>query len=134
MPICPAFEQIGTKFGGFDLAVRTVPPCPPFSTLIVTSSSQLIPIGAFSPRGHFSPIHASPSDAVIIHKHVRSRKSIGMHWGCWALGDEVFMQDPERLKEACLQGGIVDGSFGTVGIGETVRLESGTGNGENSGN
>ena len=48
-----------------------------------------------------------------------------MHWGCWALGDEVFMQDPQRLKEACLEGGIIDGEFGTVGIGETIRLEAG---------
>ena len=39
----------------------------------------------------------------------------------------MFMLDPERLKEACLMGGIGDGSFGTVGIGETVRLESGMG-------
>ena len=32
------------------------------------------------------------------------------------------MQDPQRLGEACFEGGIIDG---TVGIGETVRSETG---------
>ncbi|KZP14034.1 Metallo-hydrolase/oxidoreductase [Athelia psychrophila] len=99
-PTCPVFAEIGTRFGGFDLA--------------------FIPIGAFSPRGAFSPVHASPADAVVIHKAVRSRRSIGMHWGCWALSDEVFSQDPERLREACEEAGVAD-EFGTGYVGETVR-------------
>lgn len=104
-PVCPVFEQLGERFGGFDFA--------------------LIPIGAFSPRGAFSPVHASPSDAVIIHKAIRSRRSIGMHWGCWALGDEPLMQDPKRLEEACAAVGLSvggdQGEFMTVYVGETVR-------------
>ncbi|KAF7982953.1 hypothetical protein HWV62_25266, partial [Athelia sp. TMB] len=81
----------------------------------------LVPIGAFSPRGALSPVHASPADAVLIHRAVRSRRSIGMHWGCWALSDEPFMQDPKRLAEACAQGGVGAGEFVTVYVGETVR-------------
>ena len=40
---------------------------------------RLIPIGSFSPHSHSIPNHAPPSDAVIIHKHIRSRKGIGIH-------------------------------------------------------
>lgn len=119
MPVCPAFKQIGETFGGFDLAVRIS--LTHLRSHILTHLLQLIPIGAFSPRGAFSPIHASPADAVEIHKYVRSRRSIGMHWGCWALGDEVFMQDPQRLKEACSEGGVDSAEFNTLFIGETLR-------------
>ena len=108
---CAVFEPIGEIFGESDLGVRTSFPFHSPSTL--TPFLQLNPIGAFSLRGHFGV--TSPSDAVIIHKHVHSRKSIGMHWSCWALGNEVFMQDLHRLREACLGGGIVDEMFGTSG-------------------
>lgn len=61
VPICPAFKEIGEKFGGFDLA--------------------LIPIGAYEPRHVFSSMHASPSDSVRIFKDIRAKKAIGIHWG-----------------------------------------------------
>ena len=32
------------------------------------------------------------------------------------------MQDPERLREACREGGVDEDVFGTVFVGETVRL------------
>jgi len=86
---------------------------------------KLIPIGAFSPRGAFSSIHASPDDAVEIHRLVNSRRSIGMHWGCWALGDEPVMKDPQRLKQACVDRGVDPDEFNTLYIGETLRLVSG---------
>jgi N-acyl-phosphatidylethanolamine-hydrolysing phospholipase D len=119
MPVCPAFKQIGERFGGFDLAVSC------FITrgrrYYLLTSLKLVPIGAYSPRHIFSSVHASPDDAVEIHLSVQSRRSIGMHWGCWALGDEVVMQDPKRLKEACEARGISPGEFDTLYIGETLR-------------
>ncbi|KAJ9112690.1 hypothetical protein QFC22_006192 [Naganishia vaughanmartiniae] len=55
-PVCPAFKQIGEKYGGFDLG--------------------LIPIGAYDPRGFMSPIHNGPTDAVRMFKDtVRSTPS-----------------------------------------------------------
>ena len=35
------------------------------------------------------------------------------------------MQDPQRLSEDCLEGGVLDMNFRTVGIREAVRLETG---------
>lgn len=49
-----------------------------------------------------------------------------MHWGCWALGDEPAMQDPQRLKQACVDRGVDTGEFNTLYVGETLRLEAGT--------
>jgi len=44
-----------------------------------------------------------------------------MHWGCWALGDEAVMQDPQRLNQACIDRGLDPGVFNTLYIGETLR-------------
>jgi N-acyl-phosphatidylethanolamine-hydrolysing phospholipase D len=48
-----------------------------------------------------------------------------MHWGCWALGDEPVMKDPQRLKQACVDRGVDPDEFNTLYIGETLRLVSG---------
>lgn len=60
-PACPAFAEIGEKYGPMDLS--------------------LLPIGCFLPREFMSTVHASPEDSICIHKDVRSKKSIGMHYG-----------------------------------------------------
>lgn len=31
-----------------------------------------------------------------------------MHWWCWALSDEVFSRDLERLRQACEEAGVLD--------------------------
>ncbi len=49
---------------------------------------SLIPIGAYQPVWFMSPVHISPAEAVIIHKEVRSKKSIATHFGTFKLGDE----------------------------------------------
>jgi len=87
---------------------------------------QFIPIGAFAPRFALSPVHASPDDAVEMHLLVKSQRSIGMHWGCWVLSAEPFMQDPQRLKQACVDRGVDTGEFSTLYIGETSRQAGGT--------
>jgi N-acyl-phosphatidylethanolamine-hydrolysing phospholipase D len=60
-PACPAFAEIGNKYGPIDLA--------------------LLPIGCFLPREFMSTVHASPEDSICIHKDIRSKRSIGMHYG-----------------------------------------------------
>lgn len=61
VPYCPAFKEIGNKFGAFDLA--------------------LIPIGAYNPRQEISSWHVSPSDSVRIFQDVKAKKAAAMHWG-----------------------------------------------------
>ncbi|KAI9094416.1 beta-lactamase superfamily domain-containing protein [Phlyctochytrium arcticum] len=102
LPVCPAFKEIGAKYGPFDLSC--------------------IPIGAYSPRWFMSPIHCSPEDAVEVHKDVRSKKSIGMHWGTFVLTDEPVNEPPVRLKKSAADAGLVEGVFGVIHIGETVQV------------
>ena len=96
MPIRPAAKQIGERFGRFDSAVRTSSPLPSYFIFILTPTPA-DPIGASS-LGNFSPIHASPSEAVVIHNRYGPIRV----WGCTGVVGDI------------------------VGIGETVRLEIGT--------
>ncbi|KAF9466653.1 N-acyl-phosphatidylethanolamine-hydrolyzing phospholipase D [Collybia nuda] len=100
VPVCPAFTEIGAKFGSFDLA--------------------LIPIGAYMPRQFMSSIHCAPQDSVRIFKDVGARKALGMHWGTWVLTTEDVNEPPRRLAEECEKAGIETGAFGVCEIGETV--------------
>ena len=62
------FKEIGKRVGPIDVS--------------------LIPIGAYLPRWFMSPIHVSPKESVLIHQDVRSKHSIGMHFGTFALADD----------------------------------------------
>ena len=37
-----------------------------------------------------SPQHVDPEEAVKIHMDVKSKKSIAVHWGTFAMADEVI--------------------------------------------
>jgi len=66
--------------------------------------------------------HVSPAEAVQIHIDVQSKKSIGIHWGTWALADEYFMEPPEKLSQAVKINRLDPSSFIVVKHGETVDL------------
>lgn len=101
VPYCPAFKEIGEKFGGFDLG--------------------LIPIGAYDPRQAMSSWHASPNDAVRIFQDVRAKKAIAMHWGTWTLTIEPVLEPPRLLAAAVEKAGLASDAFDTCGLGETDR-------------
>ncbi|TFK35176.1 N-acyl-phosphatidylethanolamine-hydrolyzing phospholipase D [Crucibulum laeve] len=100
VPTCPAFKEIGEKFGGFDFA--------------------MIPIGAYMPRQYMSPIHCAPQDSVLLFKDVKAKKALGMHWATWILTTEDVTEPPKRLAEECKRVGIEDGAFNICDIGETL--------------
>jgi N-acyl-phosphatidylethanolamine-hydrolysing phospholipase D len=99
-PHCPAFKQIGSLRGPFDLG--------------------LIPIGAYSPRFMFSPVHANPFDSVNIFVDTKCRKALGIHWGTWVLTEEDVLEPPRLLKEALRRKGIPEtGVFDVQEIGQS---------------
>ncbi|KAL1936655.1 hypothetical protein VTP01DRAFT_789 [Rhizomucor pusillus] len=102
LPHCPAFKEIGEKVGPFDLA--------------------MIPIGAYSPRWFMSTVHCSPEDAVRVHEDIRSKKSIGIHWGTFVLTDEPVDEPPQRLKAAMKNRGHDDNDFTVLKLGETFVI------------
>lgn len=106
-PHCPAFAEIGECLGPFDLS--------------------LLPIGLCQPRTFMSPVHCDPFDSICIHKDIRSKKSIGMHWGTVRGGLSQEYEDvrdpPKWWKEAAEAKGLKWGEeIGLLDIGETLTL------------
>ncbi|KAJ6498742.1 N-acyl-phosphatidylethanolamine-hydrolyzing phospholipase D, partial [Mycena sanguinolenta] len=105
LPVCPAFAEIGRKWGGFDFA--------------------MIPIGAYEPRKFMSPIHCAPRDSVAIFRDIRAQRALGMHWGAWILTTEDILEPPKLLATECAKAGVKEGAFGVCAIGETVSFDVG---------
>ncbi|XP_054162752.1 N-acyl-phosphatidylethanolamine-hydrolyzing phospholipase D-like isoform X2 [Oppia nitens] len=99
---CPAFEQIGKKYGPFDIAA--------------------IPIGAYEPRWFMQPQHVDPEEAVKIHQDVKSKLSIGIHWGTFALAHEYYLEPPMKLKTALKDNNLDNNEFITISHGETKSI------------
>lgn len=66
--------------------------------------------------------HVSPEQAVQIHIDVRSNKSIGIHWGTWALAHEYFLEPPKKLSQAVQDNQLEPSSFIVVRHGEILDL------------
>ncbi len=96
------FKEIGNKNGPVDLA--------------------FIPIGAYDPRSFMKTYHVDPDEAVMIHKDINSRQSIGMHWGTYALTAEEPMDPPIRLAAARMREGLAPLEFRAIDIGQTVTF------------
>lgn len=94
----PLFQEIGRRMGPFDLA--------------------LIPIGGYGPRWFMREKHADPDDAVRIHRDIRARRSIGIHWGTFVLTSEPLREPAERLAQARAKWGIPDADFVVLARGE----------------
>mmetsp|Transcript_21263 Transcript_21263/g.27436 ORF Transcript_21263/g.27436 Transcript_21263/m.27436 type:complete len:650 (+) Transcript_21263:290-2239(+) len=82
----PLHEQIGDRLGPFDLCA--------------------IPIGAYSPEWFMKESHCNPEDSIKMHKALRSRFSVGIHWGTWALADEPYFEPPLLMKKAAERDGL----------------------------
>ena len=95
----PHFAEIGEKLGGFDLA--------------------LLPIGAYEPRWFMTPVHVNPDEAVRAHLAIKSRRSIGMHFGTFQLTDEAIDAPLHALAEARERHGVAPADFATLDFGET---------------
>eukprot|EP00560_Eucampia_antarctica_P009169 CAMPEP_0197827720 /NCGR_PEP_ID=MMETSP1437-20131217/4449_1 /TAXON_ID=49252 ORGANISM="Eucampia antarctica, Strain CCMP1452" /NCGR_SAMPLE_ID=MMETSP1437 /ASSEMBLY_ACC=CAM_ASM_001096 /LENGTH=673 /DNA_ID=CAMNT_0043428693 /DNA_START=1 /DNA_END=2022 /DNA_ORIENTATION=+ len=76
----PLFRQIGDVLGPFDLAA--------------------LPIGAYRPKYFLAQSHCSPDEAVLMHRDLRSKKSVGIHWGTFDLADEDYTEPPKLLQHA----------------------------------
>jgi len=70
-----------------------------------------------------SPVHCSPADSVLLHHDIKSKLSVGMHWGTFVLTDEPVNQPPEKLKEELANNGKSEKEFVVVKIGETILSE-----------
>ncbi|KAJ2803587.1 Protein-lysine N-methyltransferase efm4, partial [Coemansia guatemalensis] len=97
---CPVFAQIGEVYGPFDLAA--------------------IAIGAYGPETLFGGMHTNPELAVRIHEEIRSKKSIGIHWGTFILTAEPIDEPPKRLEAEMKSRGHEPAEFSVLAIGGTT--------------
>ena len=73
------YQEIATRCGPFDLAA--------------------IPIGAYEPRNIMQVQHINPEEAFLIHRHLQSKCSIGIHHATFVLTDEPVREPAERIKQ-----------------------------------
>lgn len=67
-------------------------------------------------------MHVNPEEAVQIHRDLRARHSVAMHWGTFILTDEPLDEPPHRLAAARRAAGISAEEFFLMRHGETRRL------------
>jgi len=134
---CTVFEQIGKKCGPFDLAAIPVSSffflpsffedlggflnvclfaCLPFFSFLCWQ------IGAYEPGWFLKPQHVNPEEAVLVHRDVKAKKSLGIHWGTFTLAFEHYLEPPQRLKAALQANGIPEEDFFVTRHGETVVI------------
>ena len=94
------FREIGRAAPGIDIA--------------------LIPIGGYAPRSFMRLYHVDPEGAIRIHRDVRARQSIGMHWGTYPLTAEGPIDPVVELEKQKRKLGLRDDEFITMTLGESI--------------
>lgn len=97
-----AERQAPAAGGGFDIA--------------------LLPIGAYEPRWFMQTQHVNVEEALKIHRDLGAKRSLGMHWGTFALTDEPLDEPPRELARQRAVQGVAADEFATLAIGATWRL------------
>lgn len=102
----PDFAEIGRRFGGFDFAQ--------------------IAVGCYLPRWFMRRQHVNEEEAVRIHQDVRSRHSIGVHWGTFRLCDDPVEAPLDGLPKAREALGVAPAAFELLAMGQTRLLRPAT--------
>lgn len=100
----PDFAEIGQRFGGFDFS--------------------MIPVGCYEPRWFMRGQHVNEDEAVRIHRDVRSRQSIGVHWGVFRLCDDPIDAPLDGLPAALERAQVPRDAFVLPVLGETRVLRA----------
>lgn len=82
----------------------------------------LLPVGAYEPRWFMKDQHVDPAEAVQIHRDLRARRSVGVHWGTFHLADESLDEPSRALARARMAQGLAEDDFFVLAIGQTRRL------------
>jgi N-acyl-phosphatidylethanolamine-hydrolysing phospholipase D len=94
------FKQIGARFKDIDLSI--------------------CPIGTYSPKKFMETVHLSPEGAVAIHKDIKSKLSVGMHWATFCLSEEAHNAPPYDLYKEMEKEGLDHKTFQPIPPGDSV--------------
>lgn len=83
----------------------------------------LIPIGAYEPRWFMKAMHVNPEEAVKAHLDLKSKQSIGIHFGTFQLTDEGIDEPEKDLKISREKLGVQTETFTTLAPGESRVFE-----------
>ena len=97
-----ADRQTPGRGGGFDIA--------------------LLPIGAYEPRWFMAPQHVDVEEAIRIHRDLRAKRSLGVHWGTFQLSDEALDDPPRALRAQRQVQGLREDEFFVLPIGGTRQF------------
>jgi L-ascorbate metabolism protein UlaG (beta-lactamase superfamily) len=84
---------------------------------------SLIPIGAYEPRYIMQNSHVNPNESVLVHKDLKSKKSIASHYMTFQLTDEAYDKPSADLKIAIRVNNIHENDFITLKVGEVIVLK-----------
>lgn len=93
------------------------------STQYGPMSLSLIPIGAYEPRWFMREQHLNPDDAVLAHIDLKSKQSIGMHFGTFQLTDEGIDDPANDLIKSLEKNKIPNQSFVIPQNGQSIEVE-----------
>ena len=83
---------------------------------------SLIPIGAYAPRWFMKDHHCNVEEAIQIHKDLKSKKSIAMHWGTFQLTDEPMDEPIILLKKLAVEKNLSNDEFIAMTHGESKSI------------
>jgi|LULL01.1.fsa_nt_gb L-ascorbate metabolism protein UlaG (beta-lactamase superfamily) len=83
----------------------------------------LLPIGAYAPRWFMQDMHMDPEEAIWAHKDLKSKLSIGMHFGSFQLTDEPRKEPVQKLQKFLKSYQINNKDFKTIKPGESLKLD-----------
>jgi L-ascorbate metabolism protein UlaG (beta-lactamase superfamily) len=82
----------------------------------------ILPIGAYEPRWFMESVHMNPEDAVLAHRDIAPKKSLGMHYGHWQLTNEGIEAPVLELHQAKTKHNIASDAFVAVDPGSILAL------------
>jgi L-ascorbate metabolism protein UlaG (beta-lactamase superfamily) len=80
----------------------------------------LLAVGAYEPRWFMKGQHINPAEAVTIHRELKVRKSVGIHWGTFTLTDESLDQPIKDLAQAKATQSVDAAAFVLLKHGQTI--------------
>jgi L-ascorbate metabolism protein UlaG (beta-lactamase superfamily) len=94
----PHYLKTSEKFGAIDLA--------------------FLPIGAYAPREFMRIAHMDPKQAVQAHLDLKSKQSIGMHYGCFPMAAESAEEPLILLEKERSSAKVHEKEFVTLPVGK----------------